>query len=145
MTHNEWVQDQFTQFKRRPSAYRNVLLITSFIEAVVINEASSVPGKDQKFKPSLKRLGLEIDPKNEEQSSYAQDCQYKGACLIETNLVRVRRNELLHQIIQGSVSQRAIEDKIREMAKNIERICTESDLIRRYFDENYGFDPAKLV
>jgi len=150
MTHNEWVQKQFTRFKKykdRPN-YRDVLLITSFIETVVRDKASCTACKRREdFKKSLEVLGLKIDGNDKRKSSYRQDCQYKEDCLIEINDLRVQRNELLHDIIREELPEEHIGDRIKEMAKNIEQICIKSNLIRNYFVTNssYGFDPAKLV
>lgn len=145
MTHNDWVRGQFTLLKRRGPSYRNVLLLTSFIETVIRYEASKKCKERKEFKQSLEVLRLTIDHGNERKSSHQQNCQYKTDCLIEINLVRVQRNQLLHDIIKESLPKKHIEDTIRDMKKNIEQICTNSDLIRKYFRDKYGFDPAKLV
>jgi hypothetical protein len=148
MRHNKWVQNQFMLLKKHGANYRNVLLVTSLIETVVRDKASCTACKKREdFKKSLKSLGLVIDGNNEKESSYQKDCQHKKDCLKEINEVRVQRNELLHDIIRKGLPEKHIENTITKMAKNIEQICTKSNLFRNYFvtDSSYGFDPANLV
>ena len=101
----------------------------------------------KQFKNSLKDLGLNIDTQNEKQSNYASNCKYKKSCLKEINELRVQRNELLHDILREKLPKEYIENLIKEMSKNIEKICSSSDLVRDYFcnDADYKFDPANLV
>ena len=146
MTNCKWVKDQFTLFKKckgKPR-YRDVLIVTSFIESVIRDKASKKQ-KKKDFKRSLEALGLTIDPTDEKKSTYQQNCQYEADCLQEINEVRVQRNELLHDIIGKSLPKEYIDNTIKDMAKNIERICIKSDIVRNYFVENYGFDPKALV
>lgn len=149
MTNSKWVKEEFKRFNQNKGQprYRDVLIVTSFIESVIRDEASNKCKKRKDFKKSLEALGLTIDPSDEKKSTYQQNCQYKTDCLKEINEVRVQRNELLHDIIRKSLPKEYIDNTIKEMAKNIERICTKSDLIRDYFRTNssYGFDPAELV
>ena len=147
MTHNDWVQNQFTLLKRRGPSYRNVLLLTSFIETAIRDEVSKGCTKQRRldFKPSLGKLGLEIDQSDEKRARYSQDCQYKTSCLMEINRIRVQRNELLHDIIGQSLPEKQIKNTIKDMKKDIEKICTSSSLFRKYFRGKYGFDPARLV
>jgi len=149
MTNSKWVKDEFKRFKKDKGQprYRDVLIVTSFIESVVRDKASNKCKKRKDFKRSLEVLGLTIDHTDEKKSTYQQNCQYEKDCLKEINEVRVQRNELLHDIIRKELPKKYIDDTIKEMAKNIEQICIESNLFRNYFVTNssYGFDPAKLV
>ncbi len=153
MQKSEWVRSQFGLPKRRKWQYRDVLLITSFIEAVIRGAAPpniSRKRKSQKvfkqdFKPSLEALGLRIDCQDERKSAYEQNCQYQDSCLIEINVVRVQRNDLLHTILREDWSVKGINDEIKQMARNIRHICTESRIVRDYFKANYQFDPAEVV
>lgn len=146
MNNEEWVKTQFESFKKFKSRYREVLIITSFIETIIREVASSNKNnKEKKFKESLESLGLKIDSNNEKKSSYKQNCQYKKDCLIEINVVRVQRNELLHDILKKEHPQKYIDNIIKEMAENIKVICTKSNLIRDYFNKNYKFNPATEI
>ena len=119
-------------------------IVTSFIESVIRDKVSK-KGKKKDFKKSLEVLGLAIDQSDEKKSACQQNCQYEKDCLEEINEIRIQRNELLHDIIGKSLPKEYIDNTIKDMAKNIERICVKSSLIRDYFVENYGFDPKTLV
>jgi hypothetical protein len=154
MRNKAWVRKQFELFKspkRRPQ-YRDVLLITSFIETVIKDIASSSKctkpnNKCPKanFKRSLEVLGLRIDSNNEKKSTYEPGCQHRKDCLKRINVVRVQRNELLHDIIKRRLPPKYIDGTIKKMTKNIQQICTKSSAVRSYFVTNYRFDPALLV
>ena len=149
MTNESWIKNQFRLFKKhkRPgSRYRDVLLVTSFIESIVREEASTGrSARLKEFKKSLQDLGLVIDTQDEKISSYSSNCQYQSDCLQEINILRVQRNELLHDIIRKNLPENHINCTIKEMAVNIELICKKSSLIRNYFVNNYRFDPAMLI
>jgi septal ring factor EnvC (AmiA/AmiB activator) len=128
MTHNDWVRTQFRRFKIR---YRDVLLITSFIETIIRDKASCTACRRREdFEKSLKLL--------------RRNSQYKNDCLKQIDKLRTDRNKLLHDIIREQLAHKVIDDTIREMAENIRQICTGSNLIQNYFNENYKFDPAKF-
>lgn len=144
---DDWLKNQFKIYKKHEpiSLYRDVLLITSFIEAVIIKKALSEASKNIKFKKALKILGLDIDKNNEMKSKYNAYCQYKDSLLIEINIIRVQRNKLLHTILDKSKQQKDIEDIIKDMAKEIKRVCCNSILFRDYFKTNHNFDPAAMI
>ncbi len=147
MENAEWVKAQFGLPKKRRSGwrYRDVLLLTSFIESVVRDAAAPDEPHRKEFKPSLKTLGLRIENEEEDGASYGQDCRHREDCLIEINTLRIQRNRLLHDIIRDHLPEERINATIKRMAKNIRHVCTESRLIREYFRTEYGFDPAELI
>jgi hypothetical protein len=145
MENAEWVKTQFGLPKKRGWRYRDVLLLTSFIETVIRDKAAGNRSKRDDFKKSLKILGLNIATEDEDGASYRQDGQHREECLIEINMLRVQRNRLLHDIIRDRVPEEHINDTIKRMAKNIRRVCTESHMIREYFRTQYGLDPAELI
>ncbi|HZX50285.1 MAG TPA: hypothetical protein VFE94_04065 [Candidatus Paceibacterota bacterium] len=146
MENQEFVKKQFEIFKKRGANYRNVLILTSFIETI-IRENASKGKKLKEFKQSLVILGLDIDPKDEKVVSYRKNSQHTNDCLIEINLLRVQRNELLHDILKEKHPKEYIDKTIKEMARNLRSVCTSSNLIRDYFSKNtdYNFDPAKIL
>lgn len=139
MINEEWIKKQFEYFKKYKHRYREVLIITSFIETIIKEEAynGSAVGRKREFKNALELLGLKINSKNEKISNCKQNSQYKKDCLEEINLLRVQRNELLHDIIKKRLPKEYIDGIIKEMAKNIKEICARSNLIRGYFKKNY--------
>jgi hypothetical protein len=148
----EWVKKQFKTFNDNITKgyrlYRDTLLITSFIEAVIKETASRTKKtKYKKFIPALEALGLIFDDKKNDESitHLKENCEYLEGCLIEINHIRVYRNELLHDIINKDLSVDSINSKIHEMSKKIEYICNNSNLFRDYFINNYDFDPKEII
>ena len=138
MDNKQFVKDQFRIFKKRGVNYRNVLMLTSFIESIVRDQARQAK-KRKDFKHALEILGLDIDRTNGI-ASYNKSSQYKDDCLIEINDLRVQRNELLHDIIKEKLPQKYINDTIKKMGKNIRLIYTKSQFICNYFKNNFHFD-----
>lgn len=146
MTNRKWVKEQFKSFKKYKPRYREALIITSFIESITRRIASSSGNsKEKNFKRSLEILGLKIDNNNEKISNYKKNCQYKKDCLKKINIVRVQRNELLHDIIKRRFPKKYIDNTIKKMTKNIETICAKSNLVRNYFKKNYKFNPTMEI
>ena len=142
---DEFIKDQFRIFKKR-GGYRDVLMHTSFIEAVVKNKANLE--KSGQFKQALEKLGLKIDKTNEKNACYritSNYKDYKNSCLIEINLLRFQRNELLHDIIKKKLDQEYINNTIKEMKQKIRLVYTKSKLIRDFFTNNFGIDPSDLL
>lgn len=137
--HDKFIKDQFRILRKRRQL-RDVILHTSFFEAIVLDTAGLDVRKD-KFKDGLKKLGLVISNEDEYISSYSNDSEYKDDLLVEVNSLRVKRNELLHTIISGRLPQTTIDDVIKEMGVNVLKIYNNSPLIIDYFISHYNFDP----
>ncbi len=144
MDNKEWVKEQFKSFRKRDARYREALILTSFIETIVREEAVS-NGKRTNFKQSLEVLGLEIDKRDERKSTYSSSCGYKKDCLIEINFLRTERNELLHDILKKRLPQKYIDAVVRKMRANIMSVFTKSIFVRCYFRNKYEFDPVDMI
>lgn len=144
MDNQEWVKRQFEFFRKYGARYREALVLTSFIETIV-REKASRNGKRKDFKRSLETLGLVIDKTDERKSTYKPNCMYKKDCLIEVNLLRTGRNELLHDIIKKRLPKKYIDAIVKKMGENIKSIFTKSILARCYFKNMYGVDPTEML
>ena len=144
MDNQKWIKKQFEFFRKYGARYREALILTSFIETIV-REKASKNGKHKDFKRSLETLGLVIDKKDERKSTCKTSCVYKNDCLVEVNLLRTKRNELLHDIIKKRLPQKYIDAIVRKMGENIRSVFIKSILVRCYFKDKYGVDPAEML
>ncbi|KKS31597.1 hypothetical protein A2380_00995 [candidate division WWE3 bacterium RIFOXYB1_FULL_43_24] len=142
-SHEKFIIDQFRILNKRRQL-RDVILHTSFFEAIIIDTAD-LYDKKSSFMKGLVKLGLEINRENESISRYSDGCDHKNDLLIEINSLRVRRNELLHDIIKKRLPQDIINVAIKEMGENIIKIYKNSPLIIDYYVAHYGIDPRELI
>ena len=118
--HKVFIKDQF-RILRNKHQLRDVILHTSFFESIILDTAE-LYDKNDSFKKGLKKLGLEINSLDENIASYSKDCENKDDMLFEINSVRVKRNELLHNIIKKRLPQSDINETINEMGISIRDI-----------------------
>lgn len=141
--HEGFIKDQF-RILRKKHQLRDVVLHTSFFEAIIVDTAG-LYDRNSAFKKGLQKLGLEISDSDESISNYFINSEHKGDLLIEINSVRVKRNELLHDIIKKRLPQFTVREKIEEMGTSIKDIYNKSPLIIDYFITHYDFDPRELL
>lgn len=141
--HDKFIKDQFRILRKRHQL-RDVILHTSFFEAIIIDTAE-LDSKKSWFKEGLKKLGLVIDYTDESISEYSAECAHKDDLLIEINSLRAKRNELLHNIINNRLPQNTVNNIIREMGQDILKIYNRSPLVIEYFVSHYSFDPRELL
>ena len=114
LTHEAWVKDQ-----KLRKTFRDVLVHTSLIESIIINESIKIeplPNKEIKTYRSFGKAITILD-KNK---------------IIDIYLLKEKCNELMHNIFRKKLNQDQNEKIRDEMFNLINKIRKESDIAKKY-------------